>query len=348
MRRCLARTSLVTFASVICAVSLPAQSVTQFITNTQRVFATPRSVDKNKPRSLDRTLLMEANVGALDANDPSADDILILSFAKQLLDGFVADASSVYGATLVGLGALKVEEATNVWSDETIRGGYDKLHGITDILGSVAFALSTASAAKGETKQSQAQAWTGAGLMAILPLLNLGEIIKRNVGQESYDKSVGTAKKSVTALQQVDLSRRAFDDLKIQGELYEKYRTSAGDRLNDLKPLNQEALDLFNRLYTKKPVDASEINAFIDKLINSTNNYQLLSKFFGDFSDQLLKRVEYYEDTYSELKPKLQTAKTEVAKVSSDFDEHVRKPFLDHVPELQATLILWRAKHVNP
>lgn len=264
-------------------------------------------------------------------------DIAVLGLAAELLGKLTTDAASVYSATLTGTAQLSVAEATDIWDDKRIRDGYDRVSSVTNLLAGGLLVAATLFSA--DNKKSEA-GWTAAGGALSLSVVPL---IKTLTGSSPAKTALAEAKRSSMTLSQIDLSRRAYDDLKLQAAFYETNRQRAFERLGQLKTLDQRSHDLLIRILGGEDVSSLEIESYADDLLNNVSKYELLSQFFGDFVKQYQARIDYYIDTYPALKEKLTKLKEEVGKVESDFKTNVQEPFLTQVPELEKAISDWRA-----
>ena len=269
---------------------------------------------------------------------PKPKDVAMLGLAQRLLGKLTTDAATVYGATITNIANLKVQEAANVFNNDDIRGRYDKLKSITNVVGPLLFAGATYFAAKDDREGAN---FTG-GLAALSVLaVPITKLFDKKPANNAGQKAVTEVNRSIKILQQIDLSRRAYDDIKIQNKLYETYRNRASQRLGQLKVREKESGALLQKIQKGSPVQASEVKEFIQLMMSDVGEYEILSEFFEDFTNQLLGQVQYYRSSYPALDYQFELISSEIEKVITGYETNVKKPFLAEIPKLKKQLIQW-------
>jgi hypothetical protein len=256
------------------------------------------------------------------------------------------DATSVFAATGVLKVQVKHEQVMSVYADPKIRNGFDTAERFTSALGPVALAAGLIFAANDRKDYAAVAGGVGGGGIAV------GLLLKSLFGsneQTAADKSIESVKKGSEqlskSLQQLELSRRAYDDLEAQVRIIRNFRDKSSQRLDTLKRLMDRGDALYSQVSagTAKRIDV--IN-HVDDVLKELASAEILSRFFLEHTTEVITRARLYRDTYpGQLQQgNLKELIEEAEKTQKEFEEKVQKPFLDPLPKFASDLQTWRQR----
>ena len=245
-------------------------------------------------------------------------------------------SANIFGETQGAAVQLDIKRATDVWSNKDIENNWDVVKKWTDAVGPAALVVGAfmLSQQKNGASSDAAAAiiGSGAGLILIGNIGTLGQLF----GGVNNKQRAHVAKQTIDALQEIEVSRQAYENSQLVYGFLESYSNKAKTLLRTIVTLSNDAEDLIGA--APSPAKSKRMAALCDKTSDVLSSFKETAGFTNDYAKQLLNLYEKYRDEISlpEDKTKFEDARQRVKYFSDKYDE-VIVPFLDGVPgEIEA------------
>jgi len=247
---------------------------------------------------------------------------------------------AAFASFAIGDLELGVQRRTSAWDNAALRNGYDAYASATRLAGPLllggAVILSTRAGTRNAVIGLSAAA--AAGLVS-------GEALRLWRGASSQE---ARQRPRAAALAQLDLSRRAYDDIRIRQLLYQQRRGQAQSLLAELDPLAAQAAALqasFERSGTITRQQADTVVALIDRAVELSDRYGALFGAARDAAAELRAGCAVYAAAYPELAPALAPEIARIDSFSVQYDRLVYAPVIAKLPLMKEKLFRWRASY---
>lgn len=264
----------------------------------------------------------------------------MLSVSAQLLGLMTADATAVYGVTVAGIASLGFQDVTSPWKDPDLRNGFDTVESITSVIGPAALAASVLFLAN--DKGTEAKIAGGVGGIGISVGL-LGKLFFGNTQEDAGKKQTRAAQRASEAMQQIEISRRAFDEVQLQIALLNRTREKARERIGRLKDLQNQALELSLGVERDEP-NQKEVIEYVDAVLAEFGTTSALAGFVNEYLDGLLVVSRTYQAAYPGKLQNLNFTKfdAEITALKAQFEETIIARYVRPMPTTSQLLQSWR------
>lgn len=301
----------------------------QFLSKTNVSSQVIRDLDRDSPLRIQRQRKLYG-------------DILI--YSERFLNRLIIGTAGTFAGSGISHLEIRRLESTSPWKSPRVRNGFDKakpwLNGVGAALVGVSLSLRSPHDDDLARKIGIGGATFMIGATVIKSLLGTNE-------DDALEKTAGMIDSFRVDIQQVELSRAAFDELRIRKELADDYYKRAQALLDTL----QRRQVRLRALYTEIDNDSSsnlsphanEVVALVDDIVTDFTLYESVAGFVDEYSNQLLKSYSTYGDRYDLLKPQFDSAAAEVSKFVDTYNQKLKVPFLGDLPRLRIALGDFRA-----
>ena len=259
---------------------------------------------------------------------PDPTECLLSQTAAVLLQQSIGSAN-IFDATQGGAVQINLERATDVWTDKDIENNWDVVKRWTDALGPAALLLGAFMLSQDSSSHAAATLiGSGAGLILVGNLGTLGQLY----GGVNDKQRAQVARKTIDTLQDIEVSRQAYEDAQLLYGFLDGYSNKAKRLLTTLSVLSNDAADLMG--LDPSPAKSKKIVALCDATIGVVSSFKETAGFADEYARQLLNRYEKYADTVtlSGDKKKFRDARKSLIQFTDHYDE-VIVPFVEGVPE---------------
>lgn len=216
----------------------------------------------------------------------------------------------------------EINNITNIWSDNDIRNGYDKVGDVLTIVGPL---IAGGLIATNNISSDQQKAFAGGGIS----LVAVGQLLKKLFGKE-------TAKK----YEFIDMTRKSYDNLVILNQKLTQFIESNNTletRLSTFKNKYEK-----NQLtLTEKKLRKEEANRDLMEVIGFIDEYQIVLSqiplYIYELKGILLTYSFHFYKEDDKLIQTIDLLKDKAAKVESKYITKV-KPLLQVTPELKTSI----------
>lgn len=298
-------------------------------------------VNNQVNRALGRT---EAAAASPDHDQSTKDIAHALGSIVQTLE--TADNGVFVGSGIAGI-EITYNQTTSTWRSDHVRNFFDKARPILHVAGSVLTATSFALTAKNPTGSNSVT--SGRGLSGILGMAAIaaGTTLQYFGGanHSTLQKDAGTIKTAVSSIQsdiaQMELSRVAYNDLKLRLDTANKYYTEAAALVDPLTEAKIKCDDMYDHPgnYTDDAV-----LAVIDQVSAANDKYAQIADFVDIYTDQLNKAYKNYADTFPVLASQIAPAQASLQSFVDNFNSQIKAKFLKDLPTFSKQLSDLRAK----
>lgn len=293
-----------------------------------RLIAHEPSLLSEKPSS---EQVRELSAEPFGCKSPDVSECILSKINIVLLQQSTGSAS-IFAETPGAAVQMRYRRATDVWSGKDIENNWDVVKKWTDAMGPAAILVGAfmLSQQKSGNSSDTAAAIIGSGATLIL-IGNIGTLGQLYGGVNDKQRA-RVAKKTINTLQDIEDSRRAYEDSQLIYGLLDSYSERAGSLLRALLALSDDAGNLSRE--TPSPARSKRIVELCDKTRDAISGFKEAAGLAGDYANQLLRlyKENHDEALLPEEKKAFEDARQRVKKFSDDYDEVVA-PFLQSVPD---------------
>lgn len=256
----------------------------------------------------------------------------MLSLMAVVLSRQAAGSANVFSATRGAAVRVDLQRATNIWSDKDIENRWDVVKKWTDAAGPAALlvgALMLSQQRSGSSNDAAAAIiGSGAGLILIGNIGTLGQMY----GGVNDKQRAQVARKTIDALQDIEVSRQAYENSQLVYGFLEGYSDRSEKLLLAMSSLSGNAEEIVreapSRDRSKRTVE------LCDAAIDAVSRFTESAGFARDYAIQLRTLYQKNHDNvvlHAEKK-KYADAGQSVDRFVASFDE-ILVPFLRGAPE---------------
>jgi hypothetical protein len=241
-------------------------------------------------------------------------------------------SANIFNATQGAAVQINFRRATDVWSDKDVENNWDVVKKWTDAVGPAALVIGAfmLSQQKSGSTNDAAAAIIGSGATLLL-VGNLGTLGQLYGGVNEKHRAQ-VAKKTINTLQDIDVSRQAYEDSQLVYGFMDSYSAKADKLLSTIAMLSNDAKDLIHA--APSSVKAKRFVALCDKTREAVSTFNVTAGLVDDYVNQLLNLYKKYHDeiTLTADKSKFEDAWQNLKKFNDNYNQ-VIVPFLDGIPE---------------
>ena len=249
--------------------------------------------------------------------------------------------SMAFATAAIGDLELGMQQRTAAWDNASLRNAYDTYAAATRLAGPLLLGTAVALSARGTGSKDVV---IGLSTAAAVGLVS-GEALRLWRGTPPRERGEQARRE---LLAQLDLSRRAYDDLRIRQLLYQQQRGQAQALLAEIDPLAAQAAALqaaFERSGIISRLQADTIVALIDRTVELSDRYGALYGAARAAAAELRAGCAVYAAAYPGLAPKLTPEIARIDSFSVQYDRLVYAPVIAKLPLMREKLFRWRASY---
>lgn len=256
----------------------------------------------------------------------------LLSRIAQVLLQQAKDKEPIFAATQKAAVQIHFMRATDAWSDKDIENNWDVVKKWTDAAGPAVLLAGAFMLSQEKNGSSSHTAATLIGSGATLLLVgNIGTLGQLYGGVNDKQRAQ-TARRTINALQDIEVSRQAYEDSQLIYGFLDSYSNKSRKLLGTMVLLSTDAQDLSR---AAPSVAASKrIVELCDKTRETLAEFRVAAGFADEYANQLLRLYKRYHDEVSlpADKATFEGAQQSVKKFIDAYHEHI-VPFLEGLPE---------------
>ena len=256
----------------------------------------------------------------------------ILSKLSSVLMQQGAGPANIFEETHGAAVHITFKRATDVWSTKDIENNWDVVKKWTDALGPAALVVGAIMLSQQRSGSSNDAAVTIIGSGATLLLVgNLGTLGQLYGGVNDKHRAQ-IAKKTINALQDIEVSRQAYEDSQLIYGFLDSYSNKAQNLLRTITMLSNDAKSLMGAAPSHDKW--KRIAALCGKTSEVVGSFKETAGFVYDYANQLLSLYQKYHDEVASDadKKKFEDARQLLKRFLDNYDE-VIVSFLKGVPE---------------
>ena len=269
---------------------------------------------------------------------------IVIRTASDFLYTVVIGTASTFTGAGIANQEIRLQQVTSPWRSDKLRNGVDKVKPWTDALGAVSLGLATvAGTSDGPSAQSKILGISGGALIAGLAIL-------KQLAGSNEDKVWSHVRTGLDSLQtqvdQIYLSRQAYNEIEIRRALANRYYKNAGSLLDSLK-LIRDSLVGVTRVAdspalqadaAKQDALAAGLVELTDRLFATVAAYEGVVSFVDEYANNLIITYGRYKAAFPLLAPQFATAEAEVVAFQTAFIKNIKGPWLDALPRYRVAL----------
>lgn len=268
---------------------------------------------------------------------------LVLRTSTAFLNVLVVGSVATFTGSGIAHQEITLQKTTAPWNNEHLRNEYDKAKPWTDGFGALAVGFSFIFQNNGSPNTAKLLGGGGGLVMA------LGTILKAAAGTHE-DKLLAAVGQNLDSLRdqvdQISLSRQAYDELEIRRTLANTYSNRADtllvalERLRDTADVLAIAADAVSPQTPLNDVLAvrARMTNLIDKLFAQVTAYDAVVNFVDDYTENLLVSYGRYRQRFPNLAPQFVTGEAELTRFRTRFYQRIKRPWLDQLPRYRVAL----------
>ncbi len=268
-------------------------------------------------------------------------DIKMLYNTNAYLAQLRGAGGTAFASAAIGDLELGMQQRTAVWDNAELRNAYDTYASATRLAGPLLLGTAVALSSCGT---GNCDIVIGLSAAAAIGLVS-GEALRLWRGASPRERGE-QANRGPQA--QLDLSRRAYDDIRIRQLLYQQHRGQAQAMLAELDPLMAQAAGLqaeFERSGTITRQQADTVVVLIDRTIELSDRYGALFGAVRNAAAELRAGCVVYAAAYPGLSATLAPEIARIDSFSAQYDRLVYAPVIAKLPLMKEKLFRWRASY---
>jgi hypothetical protein len=266
-------------------------------------------------------------------------DIKMLYNTGAFLGQLREAGSAAFATSAIGDLELGLQQRTAVWDNASLRNAYDDYAEAARLAGPLLLGTAVVLSARGAGNRDIVIGLSAAGALGMIS----GEALRLWHGTGSRGEQ---ARRRLQA--QLELSRRAYDDIRIRQLRYQQQCGQAQALLAGLDPLMAQAASLqaeFEGSGVITRPQADTIVALIDRTVELSDRYGALFGATRSAAAELRASCEVYAAVYPELAPTLALEIARIDTVSAHYDRLIDEPVISKLPLMKEKLFRWRASY---
>ena len=210
----------------------------------------------------------------------------VLSQLSIVLSQQSAGSANMFNAVQGEAVQINVRRATDVWLKKDIQNNWDTFKKWTDALGPAVLLVGAIMLSQKDNGSSDHAAAVLIGSGAALILIgNLGTLGQLYGGVDDKHRAQ-IAKKTINTLQDLEVSRQAYEDSQLIYGLMDSYRDRSSKQVDMISALSIEAKDLIRE--SSSPARSKRIVELCDRTREAVSSYKEAAGLANEYAHQLL------------------------------------------------------------
>jgi len=250
------------------------------------------------------------------------------------------DAVSVYSGASIGTLQEMKFQFTSPFNNDDIRNGWDKFNKAFNIIGPALLTIGTICVGSNNI-DSKNSGYISASIGGLGMLISsIGKIAR---GKTEMSDSTGAIRnvvnRATNIVDQLSVSRMAYDDVKLNLLLFNNAKAQAIARIEVIKEIASECEAFENTIMGQNMVfskeDDEKLLKIIDNTLIQTSSLPLLSSFFEEYVIKIKNQTDLYAKQVTDpfLIEKLNEFKKEAETIDKDYKDKIVNQFLNNYPE---------------